>query len=162
MEDADSLTYLDSFFATTNTNAAYLIGAADAKSARSYEWDISGTQRGDSTTPPGVMVMTNHFVAPEWNRPLPTDEKSWQSLTRRKNLLNLAEEYKGKIDASCMMELIERDIASGGSKSELTRYELAIQPENRLIWLKIPQAADWTEINLNHLFTRQQKEKQAA
>lgn len=162
MEDADSLTYLDSFFATTNTNAAYLIGAADAKSARSYEWDISGTQRGDSTTPPGVMVMTNHFVAPEWNRPLPTDEKSWQSLTRRKNLLNLAEEYKGKIDASCMMELIERDIASGGSKSELTRYELTIQPENRLIWLKIPQAADWTKINLNHLFTRQQKEKQAA
>jgi len=162
MQDADSLKYLDSFFATTQSNASYIIGAADGRTARSYEWDVEGVQRGDDASQPGVMAMTNHFVSPAWNRPEPTDEKSWQSVTRRQNLLKLAEEYKGKIDAARMMEIMDREIPDGGSKSELTRYELTLQPQNQVIWLKIPEEGNWTKIDMKRLFQQQAKQKKAA
>jgi hypothetical protein len=162
MQDADSLNYLDRFFATTQCNASYIIGATDGKTARSYEWDVDGVQRGDTVSKPGVMVMTNHFVSPIWQRPEPTDEASWQSVTRRNNLLNLAEEFKGKIDATQMMELMNRDISAGGSKSKLTRYELTLQPQNKVIWLKIPEESNWTKIDMKHLFQKQTQQKTAA
>ena len=162
MQDADSMKYLDGFFATTQCNASYIIGAADGKTARSYEWDVDGVQRGDDVSGPGVMVMTNHFVSPAWERPEPTDEKSWQSVTRRRNLLNLAEEYKGKIDADCMMELMDREISAGGSKSELTRYEMTVQPQKQLLWLKVPEENNWTKIDMKRLFHKQIRQKKAA
>lgn len=162
MQDADSLNYLDRFFATIRCNASYIIGATDGKTARSYEWDVDGVQRGDTVSKPGVMVMTNHFVSPIWQRPEPTDEASWQSVTRRNNLLNLAEEFKGKIDAAQMMELMDRDISAGSSKSKLTRYELTLQPQNKVIWLKIPEESNWTKIDMKHLFQRQTQQKTAA
>lgn len=162
MQDADSMDYLNTFFSTTQCNASYIIGVTDGKTARSYEWDVEGMQRGDDALKPGIMVMTNHFVSPTWNRPEPTDKKSWQSVTRRKNLLNLAEEYKGKIDPNRMMEIMDRDISAGGSKSDLTRYELTLQPQDKVIWLKIPEESNWTKIDMKRLLKKQHPQKKIA
>ena len=162
MQDADTMHYLDAFFATTKCNAAYAIGVTDGKTARAYEWDVEGVQRGDDASHPGVMVMTNHFASPAWNRPEPADEKSWQSVTRRKNLQARAEEYKGKIDAVRMMKLMDLDIPSGGTKSELTRYQLTVQPQDRTIWLKIPEQSDWTKLELKQLFQHHSQQRKAA
>ena len=162
MQDADSFAYLDAFFATTRCNAAYLIGAADGQTARSYEWRVDGVQRGDLTTPAGVMAMTNHFVSPQWEQPLPDDEKSWRSVTRRQNLLERAEEAKGQIDTKRMMEIMDRDLEHGGSKSDLTRYQMVVVPAEQTLWMKTTGHLEWTKIDMKDFFSVTQTRKKAA
>ena len=154
--DADSMQYMDVFFASMQANAAYLIGAADGKTARSYEWCVDGVKHGEETMPVGVMAMTNHFVHPDWDRPLPTDETSWNSLTRRKNLLQLAEDYKGQIGISCMQDIMMMPLSEGGALSELTVYQMVVMPGNQKMWLHIIGGAGWVEINLQELLQRKE------
>ena len=144
--DADSLDYVDKFFKTTATNAAYIIGVADSNVARSYEWAVDGVKQGDST--PGALILSNHFTNPTWKNVQTTDSASWFSLTRRKNMLALAEKYKGQIDPALMQDLMARRVEKDGPMSDLTVFQMVVEPKDMNLWLKVTDASDWTKINL--------------
>ena len=108
------------------------------------------------------MAMTNHFVSPQWEQPLPDDEKSWRSVTRRQNLLERAEEAKGQIDTKRMMEIMDRDLEHGGSKSDLTRYQMVVVPAEQTLWMKTTGHLEWTKIDMKDFFSVTQTRKKAA
>ena len=60
------------------------------------------------------------------------------------------------------MEIMDRDISAGGSKSDLTRYELTLQPQDKVIWLKIPEESNWTKIDMKRLLKKQHPQKKIA
>lgn len=149
---ADTLDYLDLFFETVLCSDSYTINAADGAEARSYEWCLTGARRADSCAPKGLLASTNHYLHPDWPFPLPADGESWQSITRRKNLLAIAEAGKGRFDAAVMCAALDRRIEDGGVTDELTVYQLVAVPERRALWIKVTGASEWTEIDLGSFF----------
>ena len=147
--EVDELEDWDLFFNTVNCSSSCIINVADRHQARSYEWCPVGFKPGGGDLPDGLLVSTNHYVNPEWLFAEPSDQSSWQSLTRRKNLIALSENAKGGIDAQKMMEIIETSVEDGGAMDELTVYQMVVIPESRELWVRVIGGAGWVRIDLS-------------
>lgn len=153
--DSFDIDQLESFFYTTRSNRAYLVGAADDKTARCYEWPVFDVKRRLSVRRPGLMVATNHFTEPSWGLPRPDDELFCRTRTRRQNLLNLAEHFKGSIDVSRMQRILDTRLEDLGSATDNTVFQVIAVPGQMTISLKVPGRTDWVDIPLeDHLKQR--------
>lgn len=149
---ARSLDDADDFFKNTRSAISVIIGVADKDEARSYEWCYDGVRRGDPMTDDGMMVCTNHYVNEGWEYTVPSDAQSWNSITRRGNLLEMAEKFKGGIDAVMMKEIMGTSIEEGGPSLSLTRYRIVCIPEEMTLFINLPVRGIWTEIDLKDYF----------
>ena len=147
--EIDELEDWDLFFSTVNCSSSYIINVADSRVARSYEWCPVGFKPGGSDLPDGLLVSTNYYVNPEWLFALPSDEASWQGLTRRNNLIALSEKAKGGIDAQKMLDIIETSVEDGGAMDELTVFQMVVVPESRNLWIRVIGGSGWTQIDLS-------------
>ena len=153
---AENLDDVDGFFGTTRSFSSFIIGVSDAKEARLYEWCYDGVKRSDGQTPDGLVAGTNHYVHPEWTFAEPTDAESWNSQTRRANILALAEEYKGKVDVETMKAIMSTPIAEGGPRHPQTRYQLVVDPGNMTIHMKLSCNDSWAGLPMyQYLSSRQ-------
>ncbi len=147
--EADELSDMDMFFNTVNCSSSYIINVADAKKGKSFEWCPVGVKQGAGDLPKGLLVSTNYYVNPDWLFLVPSDKASWGGLTRRKNLINLCEQYKGRLDEKRMMEIIDKTVKEGGAKNELTVYQMVVVPKKKRLWLQITGGSPWTRIDLD-------------
>ena len=145
--EIDDLEDWELFFNTVNCSSSYIINVADRQEARSYKWCPVGVKRGGSDLPEGLLVSTNHFVNPEWLFATPSDASSWESLTRRSNLIALCEAARGKIDDRKMLEIVETAVKDGGAMNELTVFQMV--PETNMLWLRVIGGSGWTQIDLS-------------
>ncbi len=146
--EADSLELVDRYFNTMLCSSSYIINVLDGTRARSYEWCPIGVKHGEDDNPEGMLVSTNHYVDPDWEMEPPTDENSWESFTRRNNLIDLCESMKGGIDAEDMKKIITTSIEDGGSENELTVYQIVAEPADRVLWVKTVESDQWAEVDL--------------
>ncbi len=146
--EADELNDMELFFNTVNCNSSYIINVADEKEGQSFEWCPVGVKHGEADLPEGLLVSTNYFVNPEWQFAVPSDQASWLGLTRRKNLIELCENQKGKLDEKKMMEIINKTMHEGGAKNDLTVYQMVVVPKKMRLWLQITGGSSWTQIDL--------------
>lgn len=159
LEDYTALQELYPAFLSIKGNATLssIVNVADDREAFSYEIsaflekDDDVKRRGQDRK--GLLVSTNHFVDPSWGIGLPDDEKNALTVTRRENLLSLAELYKGSFDEERMMEVLDTKIDDGGATQQSeTIYQIIAIPEKRLIWLQAPGNFVWQKIDLNLFF----------
>jgi len=159
LEDYSTLPKLYPAFLSIKGNATLsaIVNVADASEAFSYEIsaflekDDDVKRRGQDRK--GLLVSTNHFVDPNWGIALPDDEQNELTVTRRNNLLSLAEVYKGSFDEEIMMEVLDTKIDDGGATQQSeTIYQIIAIPEKRLIWLQAPGNFVWQKIDLNLFF----------
>jgi len=156
LEGASDLEQLSYFFETTLPDLAYIVNAADADSACSFEWATSGVKKRlpDSD---GLLVATNHFVDPSWDIPPPGVNQPDVdfSVQRRVNLLALGEENKGDFDPEVMMGVISTPLEDGGAfrAPNLTSYEIVAVPAELTVWVRVPEYQDWVEIDLGQYFS---------
>lgn len=152
--EARSFEDVDAFFETTPSTSGFLIGVADARSARSYEWYSDEYYRTDGQTPDGLMYITNHFVDPDWDFESPTDESSWMSLTRRNNIEQFTAAHQDGISVEEMKEFLRKPIAEGGVKyPEADMYQIVALPGRQKFYLNVPESeVNWAEINLERYF----------
>ena len=154
--EADSLDDMDLFFNTTNCSSSYIINVADKNEARSYEWCPIDVRRGENDLPEGLLVSTNYYVNPDWLFAKPSDETSWDGLTRRSNLIRLCEAEKGKMTEEKMMRIIETPIKEGGAENELTVYQLVVVPGTMTLWIRVIGGSDWTPVDLGSFLIQDQ------
>ena len=147
--EIDELEDWDLFFSTVNCSSSYIINVADSHLARSYEWCPVGFKPGGTDLPDGLLVSTNYFVNPEWLFAVPSDQASWQGLTRRNNLIALSENAKGGIDAQKMMEIVETSVEDGGAMNELTVFQMVVVPESKQLWIRVIGGSGWAPIDLS-------------
>lgn len=150
---AASVEDFDNLMTHTQSSSSFIIGVADSREARSYEWCYDGVRRADTQYPEGLMAMTNHYVNPEWTYPDPPDEVCWMSHTRLENMLARAEERKGGIGEMEMMEIMQRGIEEGGPMLDATRYQMVVVPSEMKIWMRICGVVDWTPIDMSGFLT---------
>ena len=146
--DSADLDQLESFFQSTRSNFAYVVGTADDQTSRCFEWPVFDVKRRLSVRRPGLMVATNHFTEPSWGLPRPDDERFALTRTRRQNLLNLAEHFKGSIDVPRMKKIMDTRIEDLGATTDRTVYQVVTEPGSMSISLKVPGERDWTDIPL--------------
>jgi len=144
--DSPDLDQLESFFHTTRSNFAYVVGTADDQTSRCFEWPVFDVKRRLSVRRPGLMVATNHFTEPSWGLPRPNDAKFFATRTRRQNLLNLAEHFKGSIDMSRMKNILDTRIEDLGATTGNTVYQVIAEPGAMMLSLKVPGITEWTDI----------------
>lgn len=153
---AEDIDDVNNFFETTSSFSSFIIGVSDGHEARLYEWCYDGVKRSDGQTPDGLTVGTNHYVNPEWEFPVPSDAESWDSQTRRANILTLAEEYKGKIDVERMKVIMSTPMEEGGPRHPWTRYQMVVEPAGLNMHLKLSCNDSWTELPMyQYLVSRQ-------
>lgn len=150
--DSPDLDQLESFFQATRSNFAYVIGTADNQSSRCFEWPVFDVKRRLSIRRPGLMVATNHFTEPSWGLPHPDDKKFFLTRTRRQNLLNLAEHFKGSIDLPRMKKIMDTHVEDLGATSDNTVYQVIAEPSTMTLSLKVPELTDWTDIPMGDFF----------
>jgi hypothetical protein len=97
MLDYSTLNQLDACIQTTRTNIAWIVNAAGPEQAYSYEETVFDIKQRKGA---GMIAATNHFVDPAWHFFGTPDAKS---VSRYNNLVNLANQNKGSIDADKMM-----------------------------------------------------------
>ncbi|MCR5106792.1 MAG: C45 family peptidase [Lachnospiraceae bacterium] len=146
--EIDELSDMNTFFNTVNCSSSYIINVADENEGQSFEWCPIGVKHGEEDLDNGLLVSTNHFVNPEWLFAMPSEDKSWESQTRRNNLISLCEKDKGKINEAKMKEIIDTTIQNGGAKNDLTVYQMVVVPKDKTLWLQITGGSEWTEIDL--------------
>jgi hypothetical protein len=156
LEGASNLDQLSSFFETTRPDLAYIVNAADANSACSFEWATSGVKKRLPDAD-GLLVATNHFVDPSWQITLPDSNQGYaDSALRRKNLLALTQQNKGSFDPDVMMRVISTPLDQGGAfrAPNLTSYEIVAVPSELTLWLRVPEYQDWVKIDLGDYFSQ--------
>lgn len=151
---AETMDDVDTFFSNTQSFASFTIGVCNKDEARTYEWCFDGVKRGDITSPEGLAVSTNHYVNEEWNYAVPTDGSSWDSLTRRANLLAMAGAHAGTIDTEGMKGIMSASIEDGGPLHKFTRYQIVAVPADYIMYIRVPGIGNWTEINLEKYFEK--------
>ena len=151
LQTSQNFVQLDNQLQQLNSDFSLVINAADQHNIKSYEY--SAFQNMKSYIPKNDLsfASTNFYLQSDWNTPIPSDELTWQGVSRRNNLLlqTNGESY------SCadIMNLLDIDLKFGGAKLDSTIYQIVFDPKLKDLYLKRTQHdIKWTHINLGKLF----------
>lgn len=154
MLDYSTMKQLDAGVMNTRANIAWIVNTAGPEEAHSYEETVWDVKRRDGN---GMIAATNHFVDPEWHfSSVPAEN----SAIRYDNLVSLAEQSKGRIDAQKMMDIRDITIGNGGARflhsslggdSYSTNHQVVFVPETRTLWIRVVDN-DWQKVELAPLF----------
>ena len=156
MLDYSTMDELDAGIMSTRTDCAFIVNAAGADRACSYEETVYDIKCREGT---GVIAAANHFVDPSWRLAVPPTEEN--TVVRYGNLLRLAEESKGSIDGERMVGIRDVLYDDGGATfchytvgdlSASSIYQVVFIPEARTLWMKVVDR-DWEKVELGQLFS---------
>ncbi|MFA5269988.1 MAG: C45 family peptidase [Methanoregula sp.] len=154
MLDYSTEQQLDAAIQTTRPNLAWIVNAAGPEQAYSYEETVYDVKRRDGT---GMIVAANHFVDPTWHLAGTPDANS---VARYNNLVTLAGQSKGSIDAAKMMQIRNLLLQDGGAtflhydlggNKYSTDHQVVFVPKTRTLWMKVVDK-DWQKVDLGALF----------
>lgn len=150
MLDYSTLKQLNAAIMTTRPDIAWIVDTAGPEEAYSYEETVWDVKRRDGD---GMIAATNHFVNPEWHFSSVPEENS---IIRYENLVSLAEQSKGSIDAQKMMDIRDITIENGGANflhyfGFSTNHQVVFVPETRKLWIRVLDK-DWQKVELAPLF----------
>ncbi len=135
-----------------------MIFVADTNESRVYEIPTYGNTKW--RTGGGLVILTNHFLHPDWIGlpPVPSGEEGWYTFDRYNHLNTLAEKYKGSINAEYMKEIYDTTLSEGGATTDenesslVTFCQVITVPADRIMWVKIRGFTEWEKVNLNLYF----------
>jgi hypothetical protein len=155
MFDYSDMNALDAGIRGTAPDIAWIVDTAGPDGAYVYE---KSTGRTLQRTGNGVVAAANHFVDPSWNLSAPPEH----SQSRYTNLLSLADEAKGSIDAQKMMQIRDVCLEDGGAKFCHTllfgnryssNHQVVFIPKTQTLWMNTMDHG-WQKVELAFLFSR--------
>jgi len=145
---------LDGLIKGAKANCPIIVSAGDKKISYTYEWTAADIKRRSEDNS-GLLVTTNHFAHPSWNRPAPLPGAYVMTLERRQNLLSLAEKHKGKFNIQKMKDILGITVDKGGATHlRQTTFQVILVPDSLRMYVKVPDFQDWTEFDLSIPLTR--------
>ena len=157
--DSATIEQFDAAMKTARFGYPLLSNVATEEEGYTYEIGTRDVvRRGDDRY--GLQVIANFPLAPYWDEPSDmTDLDTGLSISRRNNLIALAEKYKGAINATVMEAILDTRYADGGASFDtapeggsVTIYQFVYIPRTRMLYLKAPTYDDWTAVPLAPLF----------
>ncbi len=157
LQNSTSLDQIEKQMNATRSDFSLIINTASQNQSRSFEFSTNSTLGEKYFTPNNTQAFasTNFYLDSDWGNeiPTPTDESTWMGITRRNNLLTLAN-AADKFDVSHFENLMNTNITQGGADWPLTIYQLIFDESNLSLYVKINPESDtaWTSIPLARLF----------
>ena len=153
IQNSKNFQQLDKQLLALNSDYSLIINTAGPSDIKSYEFSSSQGLKSHSPSTDCIYVSTNYYQHPDWEKlPEPTDESTWQGVTRRQNLekQNIDDI---SIDITEIMDRLDSEIHNGGSKWDMTIYQIAFDTGSKELYLKRPTHEDnWNKIPLNEYF----------
>ncbi len=159
--NSTNMSDISRFFTSTRPGVSLLVNAASPTDSYCFQWPTYGLQQREPDSA-GLLVATNHFVnyPSEWPvLPIPEDpEKAAYTVQRYHNLINLAWQNKGNIDAGKMMNIMDVTIPKGGAtfpdteNNFATFYQIVTVPEEIVWYIKARNYSNWEKIPIKDLF----------
>ncbi len=152
LQDYPSLKEMSAAFQSIRANLSSIVNVADRDIAYSFECPTDNASRREPDKA-GLIAATNHFVDPCWNiAELPDNASTAYTVTRRNNLLALADKYKGQFDVQKMQQVLDMTIEKGGATDSAgTIYQIIAVPRDLTMWLKAPGNFDWQKVDISKL-----------
>ena len=152
LQDYPSIKEMSAAFQSVRVNLSSIVNVADKEIAYSFELPTDNATRREPDKA-GLITATNHFVDPYWNiAELPDNAGTAYTVTRRNNLLALADRYKGQFDVAKMQQVLDTTIENGGATdSASTIYQIIAVPRDLTLWLKAPGNFDWQKVDISKL-----------
>lgn len=149
MFDSANMATLNNEICSTRPNMPQLCMVCDRNAGVSYELNFN-EYRKPAPTADGLVVQTNDFLDPYWGV---TQSNSATSDQRYKNLVSLANQNKGKIDAAVMRQMMSTPMNLGGPyrPGETVAMQVFV-PSTFEYWISIPGYLKWTQVPLKALF----------
>lgn len=124
-QDSSEFEQVGNQFRATQSDYSLIINTANATSVRSYEFSTTLGMKEFIPKPGEVFVSTNFFQNATWGSeiPTPSDNSTWDGVTRRDNLLELASN-QDKFSVEDFQKLMEVDIPDGGGCWSMTIYQI--------------------------------------
>lgn len=153
MLDYADLKGLDAGIRGSSPDVGWIVDVAGPDGAYVYE---KMTNRTLQRTGAGVVAATNHFTDPSWNFPPPPEH----SRVRYDNLIRLAGEARGSIDAAKIMQIRDVCLENDGAKfchsllagnRYSSNHQGVFVPTTQTLWMKAMDR-DWQKVELSPLF----------
>jgi len=149
MFDSANLDTLSTEVASTRPNMPQICLVCDKNMGISYELTSTDYRKAPPTAD-GLVVQTNDFVDPDWGE---TQSNSATSDQRYDNMLNLANQNKGKIDVATMKKMMSTPMSEGGPfRPGETVAKQVFVPATLEYWAAIPGYQEWVQVPLKALF----------
>ena len=149
MFDSANLGTLSTEVASTRPNMPQICLVCDKNMGISYELTSTDYRKAPPTAD-GLVIQTNDFVDPYWGV---TQSNSATSDQRYKNLVNLANQNKGKIDAAVMKKMMSTPMSEGGPfRPGATVAKQVFVPATFEYWVAVPNYQEWVQVPLKALF----------
>jgi len=146
MFDSANLDTLSTEVASTRPNMPQICLVCDKNMGISYELTSTDYRKAPPTAD-GLVVQTNDFVDPDWGE---TQSNSATSDQRYDNMLNLANQNKGKIDVATMKKMMSTPMSEGGPfRPGETVAKQVFVPATLEYWAAIPGYQEWVQVPLN-------------
>lgn len=164
MQNSPDLEAMHSQMMGVRSDYSLIVNTANDSYAQSYEYstNVSLGMKPYSPEAGETLVYTNFYLNQTWGNeiPVPTDPTTWEGVTRRDNLLNLASK-SDDFDLDTMKSLMDIEIQNGGAYWDLTIYQLIFQPHENELSIKRTFSGNqtWVDIDLDDFYSLQPKEE---
>lgn len=155
LQNSHNINQLKQQLISTLPDYSLIINAADNDETISVEFSSTSGHQVYVPSAKQPFVSTNYFQSTEWNNiSIPTDESTWLGITRRNNLLHLANALSNEANAQDLMNIMDKDINEGGARWGLTIYQIVFDTNDQSLYISRPgfNPNHWTSINLKDLF----------
>ena len=154
LQHAKSLQQVEKMMKKKSADYSLIINAADKTAIESFEYSTTLGMKYFLPEKNAVFASTNHYLNPEWGMdiPPPLDEKTWLGVTRRKNLVDIAN-TTSLFDIASFEKEMDKSISAGGAVWDFTIYQLIFDESDLSLYVKImADASGWTRVPLGKLF----------
>ncbi|WPX97731.1 C45 family autoproteolytic acyltransferase/hydolase [Candidatus Fokinia crypta] len=150
LQNSGSLSELDTKLKKLDSDYSLIVNVASKERVQSYEYSSYSGMKTFTPDEDSVYVSTNFYLNETWESITPSDENTWLGVSRRDNLLNLAQNV---ISVSDVMNMMDKKISDGGGMWNLTIYQMVYDTGANDLYLKRTlEDEKWEHISMNDMF----------
>lgn len=155
MQQSNTLSQMTKKLNAAQSDFSLIVNTANQHTVKSYEFSSTRGVKDDFPAKNSNFVSTNFYLSHVWkNIPVPTDQTTWQGVTRRNHLLKLINHANHqKMTLTDFKKIMNTSLKRGGAKWHYTIYQIIVEPKKFILYLRTVGQSRWTKIALKKWMT---------
>jgi hypothetical protein len=157
LQNSSTYKQLDMQLQALNSDYSLIINTADKEKFKSYEFSSYSVNKIYEADIGSIHVSTNFYLNQTWSEaPFPTDDITWKGVSRRDNMHSKFSD-KDVYSIEDVLNIMDIDLLDGGSKWDLTIYQIVFDSSEQNLFLKRSSFDDeWYKVELGKLFAQEE------
>lgn len=155
LQNSPNFNRLQQQLRSTVADYSLIVNAGSQNQTASFEFSSTSGMHDYTPLPESPFVSTNFFLSSQWqNLPIINDDNTWKGITRRDNLLHLANQLEDNANIEDIINIMNIDIDEGGARWDYTIYQIVFDTADFTLMITRPAYSlnRWTVIPLTRFF----------